>query len=387
MATAVPLAPPLPPERAPRWSRPAAFGAWVRFGDGLLLAVDHALAAKLGVREGPVVEGPLEVSLAVTRRCGAPCSGCYQEAEAAGAHVDTETLLRRLEEIAAAGASLVAFGGGEPLLHPDVGRLAERARALGLVPVATTSGLVPLGPERLAALGAFAQINVSHDGVGGAYAAVRGFDGAEAAERAIQALRGAGVAVGWNLVLTRASLAVLEATAERARALGCVELQLLRYKPSGRAADRETYAARALGRDDARGLGARLEALVDRFRGAPSVRIDCSMIPLLAPSLLARGLRGEDLARAGIFGCEAGRAIGAVGADGSAAPCSFFERGELVPLGRRAGGLAPFHASLPEPCAGCALRAACRGGCQVVSRFVGGGLGPDPECLLLPERG
>jgi radical SAM protein with 4Fe4S-binding SPASM domain len=33
-----------------------------------------------------------------------------------------------------------------------------------------------------------------------------------------------------------------------------------------------------------------------------------------------------------------------------------------------------------EPCASCSLRGVCKGGCKVVASFLGGGLGPDPEC-------
>jgi len=34
----------------------------------------------------------------------------------------------------------------------------------------------------------------------------------------------------------------------------------------------------------------------------------------------------------------------------------------------------------PEPCASCAIRGVCKGGCKIVSRFVSGAHGPDPEC-------
>jgi radical SAM protein with 4Fe4S-binding SPASM domain len=70
------------------------------------------------------------------------------------------------------------------------------------------------------------------------------------------------------------------------------------------------------------------------------------------------------------------------------APCSFAAPAEL-----RGEDLATSHAddatlarwrayvaAPPEPCASCAIRSACKGGCKVVAAFVDGAHGPDPEC-------
>src|SRR5271165_2687472 len=153
------------------WSRSEGFGAWVRLDDATLVAVDDRLADRLGVPHGVAPGGatrPLELHVAVTSRCPAPCTGCYLDARPDGHEPSFEALVARLAEAAAAGVSTVAFGGGEPLTRGDLGHLAVEARRLGLVPVMTTSGL-GLSADRAVELRAFAQINVSHDGVGGAY--------------------------------------------------------------------------------------------------------------------------------------------------------------------------------------------------------------------------
>lgn len=378
------------------WTRRTEHGAWVRLGDGLLVELDEGRARALGVAGAPC-DGPLEASLAVTTRCRMPCEGCYLDARADGHDVPFEVLAARLDELARAGVSLVAFGGGEPLLHPELGRLARHARALGLVPVTTTSG-VGLTPKRLEELSALAQLNVSHDGAGEAYRRVRGYDASAAAERAIELLVSAGLRVGLNLVLTRETLGELERTAHLARELGACELQLLRFKPSGRG--ERGYATRALGPGDVGSLFERVRALSASLAPDVSVRIDCSMVPLLSRGLLAAGLDGAALTRAGVFGCEAGRHLGAVRADGSTAPCSFFtvlsgvdelvepeallrpERARRDPSTE----LRAYHRALEAPCDGCALASACRGGCQVVSVHARGGFGPDPECPLVLEH-
>lgn len=352
------------------WSRPEPFGAWVRFGDSLLLAVDEALAAKLGVPAGRAISAdpaPLEVHIAVTSRCYAPCPGCYLDARPDGTDVPFEDLSARLRAARDAGASTVAFGGGEPLLRDDLPQLAAEARALGLVPVLTTSG-AGLTAARAATLRAFAQINVSHDGAGAAYEAVRGYDGAPVAERALAALAAARIPAGVNFVVTRASIDAVLATAERAAELGAVEIQLLRYKPAGRAA--------APGYDEHRLAPEQVDALwpaIGRVVASRRVRvrIDCAMVPLLSPALVAAGV--DRVRSLGVFGCEAAARLGSVTFDGAAAPCSFLR-------GTPPETIRAYHAALPAPCAACSLVSVCRGGCQAVSLHANGALSPDPEC-------
>ncbi len=367
------------------------FGAWVRLDEPpLLVAVDRALARELGLEGGALWAGaapavpsaPLEAHLSVTERCPLPCEGCYLDATPDGASPSTEALIERLGAIADAGTFRVAFGGGEPLVRPDLGELARRARAFGLSPVLTTSG-AGMTAARATELAAFDQVNVSYDGEGEGYRAVRGFGGALMAERAMGLLREAGVRFGVNVVLTRRSFGQIEATARRARALGAAEVQLLRFKPAGRGVG-PVYEGARLDEGQARGLYPLLERLVGASGGG--VRIDCALVPFLSPYL-------DDAAaleRFGVFGCEAERHLGAVRADGSAAPCSFAPREPLVApsrLARAAPRRYRAHAeSPPEPCASCALRRACRGGCRVVAAHAGDPAGPDPECPRVLER-
>jgi radical SAM protein with 4Fe4S-binding SPASM domain len=349
--------------------------------------VTHTLAEQLGVagEPSPGPMRPLEVHMAVTARCPASCAGCYIDARPEGEHPDLDVLRTRLEAVARAGASTVAFGGGEPLTRKDLGAIARIARSLSLVPVLTTSG-IGLTEERTEELRDFAQINVSHDGIGEAYAAVRGYEGAEGAERAIRLLVAAGIPTGANLVLTRASFPALEASVEHLADLGVREVQILRYKPAGRAATL-TYVDRRLTPAQVAELWPLLERIGKKAR--VSLRIDCAMVPLLAPSLASLDDGPARLERFGVFGCEAGRHLGSLTVKGSASPCSFSppSGGEPLPIdeawssGDELERFRAYHADLPEPCGSCSLRRVCRGGCQVVSRFASGGdFAPDPEC-------
>jgi pyrroloquinoline quinone biosynthesis protein E len=383
---------------SPPWSRPEPFGAWVRLDDATLVAVDDALAARLGVDHGRALgpaTRPLELHIAITSRCPAPCEGCYLDARPDGYEPPIESVLARLEAARAAGVSTVALGGGEPLTRHDLPQIAAAARRLGLVPVLTTSG-IGLTRDRAHELTDFAQINVSHDGVGEAYEAVRGFDGKAHAERAIRLLCDAGIPTGVNVVLTSTSLPSLLATADHAASLGAGEIQLLRYKPAGRA-DSATYDELRLRPDQVAQLWPSIREIIGKKR--LRVRIDCAMVPLLSASLLAAVSDAPATLEAlGVFGCEAARHLGAMRVDGTLAGCSFFSLaasgdGERPVALRRSAAdvgaawdegpdltaIRAYHGAPDAPCVTCPLFAVCRGGCQIVSRRTGP-FAPDPEC-------
>jgi radical SAM protein with 4Fe4S-binding SPASM domain len=370
------------------------WGAWVKLeSTAAVVALDRDAVRALGLDGGDAWRGegpsaPIEVHLAVTARCGAGCEGCYLDARADGAEPPRALLERELDAMRDAGVLTVAFGGGEPTTRDDLDELARAARARGITPVLTTSGL-GLSEARARRLKDFAQVNVSYDGPGETYARVRGFEGAEAAERAIGRLSAAGVRVGVNVVLTRHSYPRVHETLRRARELGACEAQLLRYKPAGRAASLD-YMARRLTAEQARDLGPLLRTLARDLctedQGAFSIRIDCALVPFLsADETIARDPRA--LERFGVFGCEAAGALAAVTVDGRVAPCSFAPPSQLAATSlsehARDDELARWRgwiAAPPPPCDSCSLRRVCKGGCKVVASFVSGSHGPDPEC-------
>ena len=342
-------------------ARVESWGAWVRLEEpAALVALDREGARAIGIDGGDVWSGlvkkssPLEAHVAVTSQCGVGCEGCYLDATPEGKHVPRAELEATLDRLAKDGVFTVAFGGGEPILRDDLGELAEYARARGLTPVVTTSG-IGMTRAKAASLRAFAQVNVS-------YEADRNLD---RIERAMLLLKEEGVPFGVNVVLTRAGFPTLEATLERARTLGAREAQLLRYKPAGRAAKLD-YVSTRLSRDQVAELGAVVERISCRMQPLGfRLRIDCAMVALLSDVLHDRA---RDLERLGVFGCEAGASLCAIRSDGRTAPCSFLDVGDVAPAGTSA------------PCDGCNLARVCRGGCRAVARFVIGHDGPDPEC-------
>jgi radical SAM protein with 4Fe4S-binding SPASM domain len=361
------------------------WGAWALLESRpALVALDHAALNALGVRPPPrlppaEVRPPLEAHVAVTERCGAGCEGCYVDARPDGHEPSLRSLVETLDDLSQQGVFVVAFGGGEPTTRDDLAQLAREAKRRGLFPVLTTSGL-GLRDAQVDALTELGAVNVSYDGAGDDYARVRGFRGATGAEAAIEKLARAGVHVGVNVVLTRETFARLQATALRAAALGAREIQLLRYKPSGRARSLD-YLDKRLTPAQADTLGDEIAALVTALDGRARVRIDCALVPLLSNH--AAFADAAKLARFGVFGCEGAEHLVAVRADGRAAPCSFAaDSGDAELVRWRA-----WNRGAVEPCASCTLFSVCKGGCKVVSSYVDGAHGPDPECPRVRAHG
>ena len=377
----------------PRRTRLERFGAIVQLAaPRALVFVDRAMARDMGMsgwREPEsnlgdhVLSAPLEAHLQLTNRCGAGCTGCYTGASPAGmpGELSLDDWKRAIDHLADRGVFHVALGGGESAVLPWLGELAEHARRRGVIPNLTTSGLDGL-PALVGIADRFGQINVSLDGLGATYAKVRGFDGFARADHAIRALRAVKRAVGINVVVTRENFDELDALFAYAAERRLSEVELLRFKPSGRGA----AAYKQLRCTDAQHRAFLPAVLAAARRHAVRVKVDCSYTPMLAHHAPDRAL----LAELAVYGCTGGDFLVGAKPDGRLTACSFAASPESRP---RVTDLAAYWQApdafgafrtwrdAREPCASCTYHALCRGGCKVVSAHVAGDASaPDPEC-------
>lgn len=335
-----------------------------------------------------VLSAPLEAHLQLTNRCGAGCTGCYTGASPqGGAHewgLDEWKLA--IDELASAGVFHLALGGGESAALPWLGELADYARSRGLVPNLTTSGLE--GLEALCAIAdRFGQINVSIDGLGPTYAAVRGFDGFARADAAVRALRAVKREVGINVVVTRRNFDHLDELFAYAAQRRLSEVELLRFKPAGRGAT----AYRDLRCTDAQHRAFLPTILAAAKDHRVRVKVDCSYTPMVVHHRPGREL----LAGLAVYGCTGGDFLIGAKPDGRMTACSFASPPPALGTGHRprvtelsaywrardAFGDFRTWRDASQPCASCEYQALCRGGCKVVSAHVTGDLrSPDPEC-------
>ena len=357
--------------------------------------IDRDRARHLGYDGDPLWEGsdqldqtlsaPLEAHLQLTNRCDAGCQGCYTGATPEGARNEwgLAEWKRAIDELAARGVFHLALGGGESALLPWLGEVARHAREKGLVPNLTTSGLY--GDAELARLcewaPLFGQMNVSIDGVDEDYARVRGFDGFARADRAVVALRRASKHVGINCVVTKGSFDGLGRVFAYAKKRKLREVELLRFKPSGRGI--KTYEALRCTDAQHRALVPTVLKLSRKHR--LRVRLDCSYTPMVTH----HRVKPKVMQWLAIYGCAGGDLLVGAKASGMLTACSF-----AAPVEERVDGIGDYWArddafgpfrrwreAAAEPCNTCEYLSLCRGGCRVVTAHVSGDPSlPDPEC-------
>src|SRR5262249_26110235 len=81
------------------------------------------------------------------RRCNLACTYC-NEFDDFSAPVPLEEMFRRIDRLAALGASVITISGGEPLMHPELDDVIRRIRSHGMIAGLITNGYL-LVPERV----------------------------------------------------------------------------------------------------------------------------------------------------------------------------------------------------------------------------------------------
>jgi MoaA/NifB/PqqE/SkfB family radical SAM enzyme len=93
---------------------------------------------------------PLLVHIVPIRRCNIDCAYC-NEYDRESEPVPFEVLQERIDRLARLGTSVVAFSGGEPMLHPRLDDLIRHIRLRGMLAGLITNGYL-LSPKRIEAL-------------------------------------------------------------------------------------------------------------------------------------------------------------------------------------------------------------------------------------------
>lgn len=378
--------------------RPEPWGAIVSLErPAALLYVDRRTARGLGIRADALWSGPeagrghsapVEVHWTLSRRCDQGCPGCYTASVPQAPAADLAQIEIVADALAEAGVLHVALGGGEPLADPATFAAARALRARGIAPSTTTSG-AGVTARLVERLGDFAQINVSIDGVGPAYAEVRGptppgqRDRFEQADMALRLLRQKVKRVGINAVLTRHTFDGLEALVAYGKRRRVTEIELLRLKPAGR--------GRAIYRDLRLTPAQRAALLPKALHLTKKLRVPLKMDCASAPFICQHDPDPRVLRFFRIGGCEAGDTLASVDPQGRLTGCSFLSA-SAGPVGAALGarwvnhplleGYRRYRAEAPAPCNRCPYVSICNGGCRAVSaHLTGDPMAPDPECL------
>jgi len=361
--------------------------------------------------EGGVISQPRPVVVwNCTRRCNLRCAHCYAGSESADAAGDDELsdaqARAMIDDLAAFGAPVLLFSGGEPLLRRGVLDLARHAKQAGMRTVFSTNGTwitrdVAAGMREAGV----SYAGISLDGPAAVNDAFRGVAGAfERAVEGIRACRDEGVKVGLRLTLTghnvdeigeifgliereeipRACFYHLVASG-RGRTLAGVALSHARTRAAVDEIIDRTAALHARGR--------RVQVLtVDNHADGPYVQMR------LARDGHARAADAYELLRQN-GGNSAGSSIACVSWNGDVLPDQFWRDRVLGNVTRRAfseiwshGGhefleqLRRRGESFTGRCRRCRWQAVCNGNLRARAEAAGDLWGDDPACYLTDEE-
>ena len=90
---------------------------------------------------------PITAHVIPIRRCNLACAYC-NEYDDFSPSVPTVEMLRRIDQLADLGLSVLTFSGGEPTLHPDLDALIRHGRRRGMMMGLITNGFL-LNEERI----------------------------------------------------------------------------------------------------------------------------------------------------------------------------------------------------------------------------------------------
>lgn len=361
-----------------------------------LAFVDRTYMRELGLKESSLwdtddeeiglLTAPVEVHFAITNKCSMGCPHCYMEAGKEEDHeLDTHAFKKALDILAGINVFHIALGGGEALERPDLIEIAEYARAKGIVPNLTVSGL-HITSRVARKMKVFGQVNISMDGAMGKYDVFRGKKMFEMADNAIDILVSAGIPTGINCVVGKRNYDEIPQLFAYATKKKLNEIEFLRFKPSGRG--RKLYDEEHTTDDQNKSITPMLAGLSSQY--GITAKIDCSFVPMLcyhnpSPELL------EAMAT---YGCEAGNVLLGIRSDGRVSGCSFLESPDISvfdlddPSKRKDSfkNVYTWTKRAPEPCRSCEYLDICKGGCHGVAEYVTGDFdSPDPECPFVVE--
>jgi GeoRSP system radical SAM/SPASM protein len=321
---------------------------------------------------------PLIVNWALSFRCNFDCLHCYSRLDRS-LELTTAENIEAARRLAAAGVLFANFGGGEPLLRPDLHEIARAAAGFGLRVSMNSNGslIVPREARALKEAG-FASVGISIDSHDAAvHDRFRHREGShEAAVAACGYLREAGLTVTISAVISRLNHRELRPLMELAAGLDVSRLYLHNFKCSGKGLDnrfeldlepcewREFY-----------------QAALDLSQGSPPV-------PLSFDDPIISSLGGP-VSPGSIKGSTCGKMSLNLRPNGDITPCGFLPqvlgnilRDDLSAVWESSPVLDKLRHKTPQGiCRSCLSYADCLGGCTARAFAVTGDLEqPDPHC-------
>ncbi len=341
---------------------------------------------------------PIYAVWELTLKCDQPCEHCGSRAgHTREAELSTDEILEVGASLARLGCREVVLIGGEAYLRPDLCTIVS-ALAAGGIRVTMQTGGRAMTEERARSLrrAGLSAMGVSVDGPAGVHDRLRGNLGShQAALRALDAARAAGLAVSANTQINRLNHDKLAAACAELRRHGIQSWQVQITVPMGRAADRPEWILepwQIVGVIDTLAR-LQLEAAESHVEGPPFNIVLGNNIGYFGPheQILRSRPGGPD----GHWqGCRAGINVIGIESDGTVTGCpslptapyaggnvrdlpleAIWEHSEALRFARDRG-----VEELWGYCKSCYYADLCRGGCSWTAHVTLGRRGNNPFC-------
>jgi radical SAM protein with 4Fe4S-binding SPASM domain len=327
---------------------------------------------------------PLYVAWEITHRCNARCLHCYSNS---GPDASSSNILRLdlalslIDQLADAGVLVLAFSGGEPLMHRHWRKLVGHAVGRGLNVNVGSNGscITARNADTLRSLGV-KSVTISIDShLPEVHDEFRRLDGLHAkAVAAVRLLVARKIRVVVGYTPTQLNWRHGRAVIDLAYKLGADAVNLSEYVPAGRGSIELALSPNELRETLEEWIEAR-----EQYKGRMEIMWHDCRVALLVTEEEKRKY----------VGCGAGRLVARILPDGTVTPCVFLptEIGNLAStpfktMWQEAHLLHQFRARaghIGGNCGGCEHLDAC-GGCRAVAYAYSGGdpLAGDPHCWI-----
>jgi len=345
----------------------------------------------------------------VTRKCNLKCVHCYAQAteQAPADELTTAEGKALIDDLAAYGAPVMLFSGGEPLVRKDLPELAAYAVDRGMRAVISTNGtlITPTIARTLKSIG-LSYVGISLDGMKPVNDKFRGVPGAfDKALEGIRNCQDAGIKVGLRFTINRFNVDEIPAIFDLLETMDIPRVCFYHLVYAGRGSEMVKEDLSLDGTRKAVDLIIdRTKALYDRGLAKEVLTVDNHAD---GPYLYLRMLREDPERAAEVLellkmneGNNSGRGIGCVSWDGEVYADQFWRHHSFGNVRQR-----PFSKIWTEPedellrklktkkqyvtgrCAGCAWLDICGGNFRVRAEAVTGDVwAPDPACYLTDEE-
>lgn len=256
------------------------------------------------------LSAPNAVIWDVTSRCNLKCRHCYVEADAQRTEEpSTEKAKAIIDQLRKAKVFRLSFSGGEPLLRNDVYELLQYASRFFPIEVATNGLLLTKEVAQKLKAARVSVVQMSMDGLEEAHDYLRGRKGAfKKLLEAAAILREVKIPFGVTTVIYRKNASQIKELIELAESLGAFTIRFYRLVHTGRGEDLSP-----------------LDLTPSEYKKAlEQVYAHKGRIHAVADEAFGFLLHGQENPHQWV-GCQAGRTVAGIKANGQVVPCPMFE--------------------------------------------------------------